>query len=390
MAYTLPEFKLERFFAKYEFTTKYLLSSSDCETLSIEDLLSLDPKTKEDNINKILAQRLGYTESSGDPELKKLIAQLYQDGPENITADNILVGSGAEELIYIFFRANFKQGDHVIIHYPCYQSLYQVAKSLGCEISLWKSTFDQDWELDTQFLEQNLRSNTKAIIFNTPHNPTGYLMNKTTWQIVLDFASKNNLLVFCDEVYRYLEYDTADTLPTAASHYSNAISLGVMSKSFGLAGLRIGWIVTKNQRVYDNMAAYKDYTSICNSGPSELLSIIALKQYSALVARNKQIIKENIAILNQFFSKWHKLFDWKVPKAGAISFVRLKHATMSSTEFCEQVVKESQVLLLPSDCYEYDGNSIDKGFRVGFARKNMHESVTQLDLYLEKHFSEFK
>jgi aspartate/methionine/tyrosine aminotransferase len=86
------------------------LSSSDCETLSIEELLSLEPKTKEDNINKILAQRLGYTESSGDPELKKLIAQHYQDGPEKITSDNVLVGSGAEELIYIFFRANFKQG----------------------------------------------------------------------------------------------------------------------------------------------------------------------------------------------------------------------------------------------------------------------------------------
>jgi len=194
---------------------------------------------------------------------------------------------------------------------------------------------------------------------------------------------------FCDEVFRLLEYNPADTLPTAASQYSNAISLGVMSKSFGLAGLRIGWIATRNERVYNNMACYKDYTSMCNSGPSELLAIIALKSWKQLVNRNLDIIRDNLESLDPFLKKWNKLFEWKRPIAGAIGFIKLKHPNLTGEQFCDLVVKHCQVLLLPSECYELDGHTIHKGFRIGFGRKNMKEALQILDNYLLEHFPDF-
>lgn len=386
MSTSIPEFKLERYFSKYEFTTKYLMSSSDCETLSIDELLNFDPESKEKNLSELLQLRLGYTETAGDPKLRSLISQFYQGGPVGITIDNILLGCGAEELIYLFFKSNFKSGDHLFVHYPCYQSLYQVASSSGCDITLWKADYLNHWKLDISFLEENIKDNTKAIVLNTPHNPTGYLMDRDTWNRLIEFARKRNLIVFFDEVFRLLEYDQ-ERLPPGASYYENAVSLGVMSKSLGLAGLRIGWIVTSNKTVYTNMATYKDYTSMCNSGPSELLSTFALQAYDKILQRNLSLIKTNINLLEIFINKWSNLFTWVRPKAGCIGFIFFKHPTLSSYEFCDQVVKNCQVLLIPSNCFEYDNNAMMPGFRIGFGRTNFPEALQVLDTYLITHFN---
>jgi len=364
----LSPFKLERYFAKYEFNTEYLLCSSDCEAMSIADLLALEESAAE----KFQNVWLGYTESTGSPALRKEISNIY----ETIQPEEILVHTGAGEAIYLFMHAVLKQGDHVIVHSPCYQSLSDVAKGVGCDVSPWLAREENNWALDVDELKKLLRPTTKLIVINTPHNPTGYLMSHADFNSVSRFAQENNLLLFCDEVYRESEYDESTRLPGACDMGEHAISLGVTSKTYGLAGLRIGWIATKNKKIYDSMASLKDYTTICNSAPSEFLAEVTMRNRQKLVDRNLGIIKSNLEIMDDFFTRHSSLFTWIRPQAGSMGFPKLLHGDIE--DFCDKVVRECGVLLLPGTTYDDTGNH----FRVGLGRKNLPQAVHQLEGYL--------
>jgi aspartate/methionine/tyrosine aminotransferase len=364
----LPPFKLERYFAKYEFTTEYLLCGSDCEALSIADLLAMEEGAAE----KFQNVWLGYTESQGSPTLRKEICNLY----ETIQPEDILVHTGAEEAIFLFMHAMLDEDDHVVVHTPSYQSLSEVSKSIGCSINPWRAREENGWALDLDELRGLLRTNTKAIIINTPHNPTGYLMSRADYDAVHQFAKERDLILFSDEVYRESEYDSATRLPGACDLGDYAISLGVTSKTYGLAGLRIGWVATKNKKVYGSMAALKDYTTICNSAPSEFLAEVAMRNRHKLVARNLDIIKHNLNVMDEFFSRHTDLFSWVRPRAGSMAFPRYRADDIES--FCDKVVREAGVLLLPGSVYDDTENH----FRLGLGRRNLPKAVDRLEEYL--------
>ena len=365
----LPPFKLERYFAKYEFNTEYLLCSSDCEAMSIADLLTLEEGAAE----KFQHTWLGYTESLGHPALRKEIANIY----DTMQPAEILVHTGAEEAIYLFMHAVLQKNDHVIVHTPHYQSLSEVANSIGCETCAWQGREENGWALDVNELKDLIQLNTKAIILNTPHNPTGYLMSRADFETLNRFAQENNLILFCDEVYRESEYDPATRLPAACDMGEHAVSLGVTSKTYGLAGLRIGWIATKNKKIYDRMATLKDYTTLCNSAPSEFLAEVALRNRHKLIARNLGIIKNNLEVIDELFTHHADLFTWTRPTAGSMGFPRLLKGNVE--DFCDDLVKKAGVLLLPGTMYDDSHNH----FRLGLGRKNLPQAVQRLEEYLK-------
>ena len=291
----LQPFKLERYFAQYEFNVKYLLGASDCESFSISEILEWE-KNATEQFHKL---HLGYTESLGHPKLRTEIAKLYQ----NINAQQIIVHSGAEEAIFLFMHALLKPKDHVIIHAPCYQSLIEIPREIGCSISKWQASEKNKWALNHEKLKELTNKNTKAIILNLPHNPTGYLMEKKQYMQLIEYCRKYGIYLFLDEVYRYSEYNPKIRLPAAADIYEKAVSLGVMSKTFGLPGLRIGWIATQNKKIYQKIEQLKDYTTICNSAPAEFLATVALKNKNKIIKRNLNIIQNNVDILDRFFKK---------------------------------------------------------------------------------------
>ena len=366
----LSPFKLERYFAKYEFNTEYLLCSSDCEAMSIADLLSLEPSAAE----KFQHTWLGYTESPGHPALRKEITKIYK----SIQPEEILVHAGAEEAIFLFMLATLKENDHIIVHAPHYQSLSEVAKGIGCFISPWRAREENNWALDLDELRHLMRASTKAIVINTPHNPTGYLMSGTDFEAVNKFAQANKLLLFSDEVYRESEYDPSTRLPAACDLGEHAISLGVTSKTYGLAGLRIGWIATKNKKVYERMASLKDYTTICNSAPSEFLAEIALRNRQELINRNLSIIKQNLNVIDELFARRSSLFNWVRPTAGSMGFPKLLKGDIE--DFCDDLAKKAGVLLLPGTMYDDSRNH----FRIGLGRKNLPQAVERLEEHLKK------
>ena len=367
----LPPFKLERFFAKYEFNTQYLLCSSDCESMSVAELLALDADAA-GAAEKLQQLWLGYTESQGSSALRAEICKLY----ETIQPKDVLVHAGAEEAIFLFMFAAFQEYDHVIVHSPGYQSLAEVARAAGCDVSPWRAREENGWALDLDELRHLMRTNTRAIILNTPHNPTGYLMSREDYEAVHKFAREHNLLLFSDEVYRESEYDPTMRLPAGCEYGEHAVSLGVTSKTYGLAGLRIGWIATKNRKIYEKMASLKDYTTICNSAPSEFLAEVAMRNRLKLVERNMGIIKANLSVMDDFFPRHTDLFAWVRPQAGSMAFPR--YLGRDVEEFCDELVKKAGVLLLPGSMYDDARNH----FRLGLGRKNLPEAVQKLEEFL--------
>jgi aspartate/methionine/tyrosine aminotransferase len=292
--------------------------------------------------------------------------------------EDVLVFTGANEAIYIFMMAALQAGDHVIVHAPHYQALSEVAKGIGCEISSWHAREENGWALDLDELRHLVRPSTKAVIVNLPHNPTGYLMPRADFDELNRFAQEKNMLLFSDEVYRESEYDPADRLPAAVDYGAHAVSLGVTSKTYGLAGLRIGWLATKNRDLYNKMTSLKDYTTICNSAPSEFLAEVAMRNRTKLAERNLYIIKHNLTIIDDLFANHSSLFSWHRPKAGSMGFPKLLQGNVES--FCDDLVKIEGVLLLPGSMYD----ETDNHFRLGLGRKNLPQAVERLEGYLAR------
>ena len=367
----IKPFRIEQYFGKYEFTAKYLLSSSDAESRTIKELLDLEPGAHEG----LLEHWCGYTESPGAPWLREAIAGVYK----GIKPDEVLVIAAAEEGIFILYHALVGPGDHVIVETPCYESSLEVARSTGAHVSEWRRSFENGWAHDIAALVKLIQPNTKVIYINTPHNPTGLLMPAAIFKQVIDLAASRNIILFSDEVYRELEHDSATRLPAACEAYDRAVSLGSMSKTYGLPGLRLGWLASRDPEIIHRCLEFKYYTTICSSAPSEFLTALALRHREVLVQRNLQIVLRNLRLLDAFIHQRPHLFEWAKPNASPIGFIHFK-PQRDVLAFCEEVVRDSGVLLLPGTVYDQP-----RHIRFGFGRKNMPESLAQFGAYLDTH-----
>lgn len=361
---------LERFFAQYEFKVKYLLSSSDCESLSMAELLQM---AAPESLALWQNLRLGYTESAGHPILLDAISGMYQHVPAN----NIVV-SAPEEAIFIAMHALLSANDHVIAIFPAYQSLYELARSIGCRLSLWKlHPGDHGWQLDLDQLEQSITPQTRLLVINFPHNPTGYLPSRSEYEAIVALARKHGLYVFLDEMYRLLEFDPADQLLSICDVYEKGIALSGLSKSMALPGLRMGWLASQDSSLTERWLAVKDYTTICNSAPSEILAIIALQNKEQIVQRNIKIIQANIAHAERFFAGQDNHFNWIKPEAGSVAFPQWL-GVGPVEQFCQRLLDKHGVMVVPGSLFDYPGNH----FRLGLGRKYFPEALEQVQKFM--------
>jgi len=368
----LHDFSLERFFARWEFKAELLLCASDVEGWPMRDLLEL---AGEDGRRRWDELQLGYTESPGDPALRAAIAGLY----DSVSPDDVLVFAGAEEAVFALHNVLLGPGDHAVVVRPAYQSLAEVARAAGAEVTRVELREADRWRLNAEEVRAALRPNTRLILVNEPHNPTGSLSDRATFDRLVELAADSGARLIVDEVYRFLEFDPADRLPAGADALATGVSIGVMSKSFALAGLRIGWVATRDRGLLARLAAFKDYTTICNSAPAEVLALIALRARDRVLARNRAIVEANLPLLDAFFDRWSGTFDWVRPRGGSIGFPRLI-ADLPVDRFAEDLVSETGVLLLPGTVFGDANNH----FRLGFGRTNMPEALERLERYAER------
>ncbi len=365
----IKPFKLERFFAQHEFSVDYLLSASDCESLSQSELLDLA-----DREGRRLWEELdlGYTESQGHPLLREEIVKLYQ----TISPAETIVAA-PEEAIFIAMNSLLRPGDHMIATFPAYQSLYEIAEAIECDVTRWMLTpEDGRWTLDLNFLRDQITDRTRLIVVNFPHNPTGFLPSREDFKLIIEIAQEHDLPLFCDEMYWQLEHGGQEPLPAVCDLYQRGISLFGMSKTFSLPGLRIGWLVTRDAALMDRFTTMKDYTTICNSAPSEILALIALRARETIIGRSRRIIQSNLETARQFFAQYTELFTWIEPAGGSIAFPRY-HAPVPLHRFCQDLLETRSALLVPGDLFD-----VPDHFRLGLGRADFPASVQQVDAYI--------
>jgi aspartate/methionine/tyrosine aminotransferase len=367
----IAEFALERFFARWEFAVRHLLCASDVEGWRMADLLSL----ADDETAALWADlRLGYSEAPGHPLLRAEIATLH----DTLDADDVLVFAGAEEAIFCISNVLLGPGDHAVVTWPGYQSLYEVGRAAGADVTLQELREADGWALDVDALIAALQTNTRLVVVNAPHNPTGMLPSHVAWARLTGELADRGIHLLADEVYRFLEFDPGDRLTAGADAFDRGVSLGVMSKSFAMAGLRIGWLATRDRDLLARCSAFKDYTTICSSAPAEILALIGLRARDIVVARARGIVDVNLAHLDRFFDDHPDRFSWVRPRGGSIGFPRLLDAEPIDA-FAERLVAAEGVLLLPGSQFGFEGNH----FRIGFGREDMADALVGLERFLE-------
>ncbi len=260
---------LEAYFARWQSSARYQLAASDSETLSLVELVAT---AEAEDRRRWETLRLGYTDPRGSDWLRTTIAEGY----ESATASSIRCCTGAQEGIFTVTQALLEADDHAIVVTPNYQSAESIPAGICAVTGVGLDPAD-GWSLDVETLIAATRPNTKLISINFPNNPTGKILERDRFDTLIGFCRDRGIWLFSDEVYRLIERDQALRLPAAVDAYERGISLGGLSKPYGLPGLRVGWLACRNEEALHLFDRVRSYVSICSAGPSEVLAQIALK-----------------------------------------------------------------------------------------------------------------
>ena len=370
----LPDFRLETYLGKWEFACRYHMTASDMQTLSLKELLALASPEDRAAFEEL---PLHYIETTGTAPLRAAVAATYQ----GVQPEDILAFAGAEEGIFCAMHALLERHDHAIVVTPNYQSSEELPRAL-CATSGVALDADDNWSLDLEQVKAAIRPNTKLIAVNFPHNPTGKVIDRQTFDGLVALCRQHGIWLFSDEVYRGLERSAEIRLPSAIEAYEKGLTLGVMSKAYGLPGLRVGWVASKDHALLHKMDRVKHYLSICNAGPSEHLSVIALKASEKIIGRNRDLIKRNLVAVDAFFAEFPDLFEWRHPDGGCIAFPRYLGQDGVET-FCRRLVEEAGIVLLPASLYRSDLTATPGDrFRIGFGRNYIPEGLAAMRAYL--------
>jgi aspartate/methionine/tyrosine aminotransferase len=358
----LPDFRLETYFARWEFAAEFHLTASDAQSIRVADLLAMADDDSRERWERLT---LGYTETRGLLELRAAIAETYAA----LAADDVLCFAGAEEGLYLAMQVLLAPGDHAIVLTPNYQAAETVSSSRATVtgVALREA---ENWRLDIEDVRREIRPSTRLIAVNFPNNPTGAVPDAVTWSALIELCAEHDLWLFSDEVYRGVELAPVKALPQAADVYPRGVSLNVMSKAYGLPGLRIGWIACRDRELLGRLERAKHYTSICNSAPSEILALIALRSRDRLLDRNRAIIATNRPQFDDFFAAHADRFDWTPPQGGCVAFPRYLGGD-GVERMCTDLVEQAGVLLLPASIYrsELTPTPTDR-FRIGVGRSD--------------------
>ena len=375
----LPEFRLEKWFSTYEFVAPHSLTASDAQTMTVAELLALAGRGIDD-LNDI---GMGYVSPWGTPELREAVAATY----DVITSDDVLAFTGAQEALFWLLAELLHDGGHAVVTVPNYQSVETMPLAGPADVTglpLWRgSGAELTWTLDLERLESLLRPDTRCVVVNFPNNPTGFIPDRETFAALADLCHQRGIVLVSDEVYRGIEVDPANTLPQAADLTPTAVSVNVMSKSYGLPGLRVGWLATRDRGLLARLENRKHYTTICNPGLTEHLAVVALGVGDRIHARNRAIVTDNIARVRAFFADYPELFEFEAPMGGCVSFPRFLGAEGPEV-FVRRAIDEAGVLTLPASLYRSALADVPADrFRIGFGRTSLPETLGALRDHLE-------
>lgn len=344
----------------WETRVEYDIAESGIFPMTTREVIELLPEgERAAALGKLLDTRLIYTEARGTEELRKTIAATY----DGVTPDDILVTTGAIEANYLLFNSLLDRGDHVVAMYPAYQQLYSVIQAIGCNVALWGVRQDGGFHFDLADLEQLLTPATKMIVINTPHNPTGAVLSSEDMACIYGLAEAYGAVVLCDEAYRWLELPGGERLPPPMRNLgTRAISVGTLSKPFGLPGLRIGWIAA-TQDIISRCWDQRDYISLAPGRLNDALAVIALQNRDQIISRNNRILAVNLAAADAWFAANSDIVSWNRPKAGLLALMKYE-SDIPSLEVANWLADEFSVMLAPGSAFGFEGH-----LRIGVGQK---------------------
>jgi len=365
----LPPFTLDRFLDGREHAP-YNLAGSVCNQRTVADILALEPNQQD----ALLNLPVDYQPYMGRISLREEIAQTYAD---NISVDHVMVTVGAQEGLFALFNILLNAGDHVIVQTPCYQLLNQVVTSLGCLVDEWAMDDDVTWDFNK--LESLITDKTRLMIINTPHNPTGHHFSTTQFDTIIELARQHGCYLLSDEVYRYLEHNPDDTLPSAVEVYEKAISVSDMSKTYGLPGTRTAWLVSQDQSLLHDVLKFKDYITITGSAVGQFLAEIAVRNRQTIINENIALLRDNIMYFKEFASRQKERLQVNMPNASTTTFIKFKDETDAEV-LALRAFETHDILIAPGSKF---GN-YPNWARIGFGNRKFKASLNAFEEYLNK------
>ena len=368
----VDEFLVERWMNRYEHNVQYNLAETCVDPFTLAQFL--DFVGKPDFFEEFQHKPLTYGFIEGNPLLREGIADLY----DNVNPKNVLVTGGAIEANFNSFYSLVEPGDTVISVAPTYQQLYSVPKGFGANIKFLDLKPETEWLPDIEQLKEHIDNKTKMIVLNNPNNPCGSLIDKTTLRTICEIAEDVDAYVHSDEAYRGLYIDPKDKVPSIVDIYEKGIAVGSFSKPFSLTGLRLGWITSNEEIIYQFMLR-RDYTTISKSMLDEALAAEAMPHIHRILERNNKIVRENWKILDDWISK-ESLLDWVRPNAGSVAFME-HHVDMKASELCLRLINEKSTFMVPGDCFD-----LPRYLRIGYGnnRKLLEDGLKQVSELLSE------
>ncbi|MBB3666285.1 aspartate/methionine/tyrosine aminotransferase [Prauserella sediminis] len=350
----ISEFEVERWMDAWEGTCKYNLAETCVRSLTAGELLDMTGR-REDVLAELDATPLTYGPIPGSPRLRALVASLYA----NQEPDNILITHGAVGANALVHATLVEPGDHVVAVVPTYQQHYSIPDSYGARVDHLSLREENGWLPDLDELDRLVTPDTKLIAVNNPNNPTGALIDEAGLTRIATIADRAGAWVLCDEVYRGTDQDGNGITTSIADLYERGISTGSMSKSYALAGLRLGWI-TGPTGLLAEVSTHRDYTTISVGRVDDLLASVALENKDAILARAHHITRTNLAILDQWVSSRDDI-TYVRPGSGTTALLRYD-APIDSHEFCIRLLEQTGVMFTPGAAF-----GIEHTVRIGFA-----------------------
>jgi aspartate/methionine/tyrosine aminotransferase len=357
---------LEEWFDDYQYKIKYDIGESAVKYLTFGQVgINLDH----------LPIRYGY--HKGKPELRECLAEQYP----GLSAEQVIVTSGASEAIFLIAATLLKPGDHVIVEHPNYPSLYEVPRSLNCSVSFLHLTFERQFKPDLKELHKLVKPQTKLISLTHPNNPTGSMISKETLDELIGWVESNNLYLLFDETYREMGFET--TLPPAATLSPKVISISSMSKCYGLPGIRIGWLASQDKQFLNGILNTREQITITNNAFGEEIALHVLKEKEKYLQKARESIRQNRSIVSTWMSQQED-FEWVFPEAGVVSFPRIaSRVKVDPEKLYRRLAEEYKTFVIPGRCFEMDNIYFRLGFgsspeEIQTGLKNLNRALNDL------------
>eukprot|EP00930_Biecheleria_cincta_P010542 TRINITY_DN112725_c0_g1_i1.p1 TRINITY_DN112725_c0_g1~~TRINITY_DN112725_c0_g1_i1.p1 ORF type:complete len:398 (+),score=53.33 TRINITY_DN112725_c0_g1_i1:25-1218(+) len=362
------------------------LSNSFAQPLRSDELVELAlARGDQQIVDSFHTHSLEYTPNGGSQDLRHEISKLYGS---KITADNILVFTGAQVALQTAANALVGSGCHSIVFTPSYQSVQECPVHARSEVTKIRLKPENHWQIQIHEVESALRENTRYIVVNEPSNPAGTLMKRDVQQQLVNLAAQRGIYILSDEVYRLLEHDEKDRLPAMADAYDKGLSVVTLSKPWGACGVTIGWIAVQDMEIRQRLVDAQYFGTACPSRASEIQAIMVLRASDAVLAKNMAIIRRNKSLVDRFLEKHSEFFEWVNPTAGAIGFMKFR-GPLSSGELGEQLA-DVGISIKPAYCFADDlmeagCHDYDDYFRIGYGEEKMPKALEALEQFVEDH-----